>query len=80
MSTDIKLNKAQIRKMARSGGFLGRLLGRLLIKPATKILPKLVKPATSILANVGLPLGLSAADALIQKKKYLPEVELVQQL
>ena len=52
MSTDIKLSKAQIRKMAQSGGFLGRLLGRLLIKPATKILPKLVKPATSILTNL----------------------------
>ena len=30
MSTDIKLNKAQISKITQSGGFLGKLLGPLL--------------------------------------------------
>ena len=30
MSTDIKLSKAQISKIVKSGGFLGRLLGPLL--------------------------------------------------
>ena len=29
MSTDIKLNKAQIKKIIQSGGFLGSLLGKL---------------------------------------------------
>ena len=60
--------------MAQSGGFLGRLLSRFLIRPATRILPKLIKPATSLLTNVDLPLGLSAVasatDAAIQKKMY----------
>ena len=32
MSADIKFSKAQIKKMAQSGGFLERLLGRLLPK------------------------------------------------
>ena len=29
MSTDIKLSKAQINKISKSGGFLGNLLGQL---------------------------------------------------
>ena len=74
MSADIKLSRTQIRKMDQFGGFLGRLLGRFLIKPATKILPKLIKPAISVGKNISAPLGLSAAvsatDAAIQKKIY----------
>ena len=69
MPVDIKLSKPQIKKMVQSGVFLGRLLGKFLpklIKPATK----LIKPATSLLTNVGLPLGLSPADAFIQKKIF----------
>ena len=72
MSADIKLTRVQIRKMAQSGGFLGRLLGRVLIKPARRILPKLIKPAISVGKNILAPLGLSAAksatDAAIQYK------------
>ena len=60
--------------MAQSGGFLGRLLGRFLIKPATKMLPKLIKPAVSVGKNILAPLGLSTAmsatDAATQKKMY----------
>ena len=48
MSADIKFSRAQIRKMAQSSGILERLLGRFLIKPATKILPKLIKPTISV--------------------------------
>ena len=62
MSADIKLSKAPINRITQTGGFLGRSLG--------KFLPKLIKPATSLLTNVGLPLGLSAADAAIQKSIF----------
>ena len=40
MSADIKLSKAQIKKIIMSGGALGSILGRLL--------PKLIKPAISL--------------------------------
>ena len=64
MSTDIKLSKAQIKKIIMSGGALGSILGRLL--------PKLIKPAISlgknILVSLGLSAAMSAADAGIQKK------------
>ena len=66
MSTDIKLSKAQISKIIKEGGNLGRLL--------MSFLPKLIKPAISIGKNILAPLGLSAAmsatDASIQKKMY----------
>ena len=64
MSTDIKLSKAQIKKIVMSGSDLGSILMR--------FLPKLIKPATSILKNVAAPLGLLAAmsriDCAILKK------------
>ena len=64
MSTDIKLSKAQIKKIIMSGGALGSTLGRLL--------PRLIKPATSVLKE--LPLGLSAAmsgiDGAIKKNTW----------
>ena len=59
-ATDIKLSKAQIKKVTMSGTGLKSMLGRLL--------PKLIKPATSLLTNVGLPLGLSTAMSGIDKK------------
>ena len=65
MSTDIKLSKAQINKLIKSGGALGSILAR--------FLPKLIKPAISLGKNILAPLGLSAAmsttDAAINKKK-----------
>ena len=64
MSADIKLSKAQIRKIIMSGSGLGSILGC--------FLPKLIKPAISLGKNILAPLGLSAAmsaaDAGIQKK------------
>ena len=48
MSTDIKLSKAQIKKIIMSGGALGSILG--------KLLPNLIKVASPILKNVALPL------------------------
>ena len=43
MSTDIKLSKAQIKKIIQSGGFLGKLLGPLL-KTGLPLLKSVVKP------------------------------------
>ena len=68
MSADIKLSKAQINKIIKSGGALGSILAR--------FLPKLIKPAISLGKNIPSPLGLSAAamsatDAAIQKKKCM---------
>ena len=60
ISTDIKLSKAQIKKIIMSGIGLGSNIMR--------FLPKLIKTAASILKNVGLPLGLSAAMSGIDKK------------
>ena len=48
-STDIKLSKTQISKMIQSGGFLGRLLGRLL-KTGLPLMKNVIKPlAKSVL-------------------------------
>ena len=64
MSTDIKLGKAQIKKLLKEGGALGSMLAR--------FLTKLIKPAISLSKNILAPLGLSAAmsatDAAIQKR------------
>ena len=66
MSTDIKFSKAQINKIMKEGGNLGRLL--------MSFLPKIIKPAISRRKNILAPLGLSAVMsatvAAIQKKMY----------
>ena len=66
MSADIKLSKAQINRIIKSGGASGSILGR--------FLPKLIKPAILLGKNILAPLGLSAAmsatDAAIQRKMY----------
>ena len=62
-SADIKLSKTQLSKMIKSGGFLGRLLGPLLlIKNAIKPLAK------CLLIPLGLTAAALAADAGIHKK------------
>ena len=64
--TDIKLSKAQIKKIIQSGGFLRYLLG--------KLAGPLMKVATPLAKNVLVPLGLTAAmsafDGSIQKKMH----------
>ena len=64
MATDIKLSKAQIKKLIQSGGFLGKLL--------SKLAGPLMKVAMPLAKNVLVPLGLTAAmstiDGSIQKK------------
>ena len=63
MSADIKLGRAQINKILKSGGASGSVLAR--------FLPKLIKPVISLGKNILAPLGLSAAmsatDAAIHK-------------
>ena len=64
MSTDIKLSKAQIKKIIQFWGFLGKLLGPLL-KTGLSLLESVIKP----LGLLGFTAASSAIDAGVQKKK-----------
>ena len=72
-ATDIKLSKAQIKKLIQSGGFLGKLL--------SKLAGLLMKVAMSLAKNVLAPLGLTGAmstiDGSIQKKIHGSGVKLI---
>ena len=59
MSTDVKLSKAQISKIIRSGGFLGSLLSQL----AGPLMKVAVPLANNILALLGITAAASAIDA-----------------
>ena len=59
MATDIKLNKAHIKKLIQSGGFSGKLL--------SKLAGPLMKVALPLAKTVLAPLGLTI-DGSIQKK------------
>ena len=63
-ATDIKLSKAQIKKIIQSGGFLGKLLSKL-AGPLMKVAMPLAK---NVLAPLGLTAAMSAIDGSIQKK------------
>ena len=63
LSTDIKLSKAQIKKLKQSGGFLDKLL--------SKLAGPLMKVAMSLAKNVLAPLG------SIQKKIHGSRVKLI---
>ena len=63
-ATDIKLSKAQIKKIIQSGGFLGKLLSKL-AGPLMKVALPLAK---NVLAPLGLAAAMSAIDGSIQKK------------
>ena len=73
LATDIKLSKAQIKKIIQSGGFLGKLL--------SKLAGPLMKVAMPLAKNVLTPLGLTAAmyaiDGIIQKKIHGSGVKLI---
>ena len=73
LATDIKLSKAQIKKLIQSGGFLGKLL--------SKLVGPLMKEAMSLAKNVLTPLGLTAAmsaiDGSMQKKLHGSGVKLI---
>ena len=73
LATDIKLSKAQIKKLIQSGGFLGKLL--------SKLAGPLMKVALPLAKNVLAPLGLTAAmfsiDGSIQKKIHGLGIKLI---
>ena len=65
LSTDLKLTRAQIFKIIKSGGILGSLLNKL-AGPLMKVAIPLAK---NVLAPLGITTASSAIDAGIQKKK-----------
>ena len=84
LATDIKLSKAQIKKLIQSGGFLGKLLSKLagfLSKLLSKLAGPLMKVALPLAKNILAPLGLTAAmstiDGSIQKKIHGSGVKLI---
>ena len=73
LTTDIKLSKAQIKKLIQSGGFLGKLLSKL-AGPLMKVAMPLTK---NVLAPLGLTAAMSATDGGIQKKIHGSGVKLI---
>ena len=73
LATDIKLSKAQIKKLIQSGGFLGKLLSKL-AGPLMKVAMPLAK---NVLAPLGLTAAMSAIDGSIQKKIHGSGIKLV---
>ena len=73
LATDIKLSKAQIKKLIQSGGFLGKLLSKL-SGPLMKVALKLAKNG---LALLGLTAAMSTNDGSIQKKIHGAGVKLI---
>ena len=72
-ATDIKLSKAQIKKLMQSGGFLGKLLSKL-AGPLMKVAMPLAK---NVLAPLGLTVAMSAIDGSIQKKIHGLGIKLI---
>ena len=73
LATDIKLSKAQIKKLIQSGGFLGKLLSKL-AGPLMKVAIPLAK---NVFAPLGLTAAMSAIDRNIQKKIHGSGVKLI---
>ena len=73
LATDIKLSKAQIKKLIQSGGFLGKLLSKL-AGPLMKVAMPLAK---NVLAPLGLTAAVSAIDGSIQKKIHGSGIKLI---
>ena len=73
MTTDIKLSKAQIKKLIQSGGFLGKLLSKL----AGPLMQVALPLAKNVLAPLGLTAAISAIDGGIQKKIHGSGVKLI---
>ena len=73
LATDIKLRKAQIKKIIQSGWFLGKLLSKL-----AGLLMKVALPlAKNVLAPLGLTAAMSAIDGSIQKKIHGSRIKLI---
>ena len=73
LATDIKLSKAQTKKIIQSGGFLGKLLSKL-AGPLMKAAMPLAKNA---LAPLSLTAAMSAIDGSIQKKIHGLGIKLI---
>ena len=73
LATDIKSSKAQIKKLIKSGGFLGKLLSKL-AGPLMKLALPLAK---DVLASLGLTAAMSAIDGSIQKEIHGSGVKLI---
>ena len=73
LATDIKVSKAQIKKIIQSGGFLGKLLSKL-AGPLMKVAMPLAK---NVLTPLGLTAAMSAIDGSIQKKIHGSGVKLI---
>ena len=72
-ATDMKLSKAQIKKLIQSGGLLGKLLSKL-VGPLMKVALPLAK---NVLAPLGLTDAMSAIDGSIQKKIHSWGIKLI---
>ena len=70
LATDVKLSKAQIKKLIQSGGFLDKLLSKL-AGPFMKVALPLAK---NLLAPLGLTAVMSAIDGSIQKRYMAREL------
>ena len=70
-SADIKSSKIQLINIAKSGGFLGRLL-RSLLKTGLPLMENILRPlAKSVLIQLGLTATAAAtADPAIHEKKF----------
>ena len=73
MTTYIKLNKAQIKKLIQSGGFLDKLLSKL----AGTLMKVALPLAKNVLAPLGLTAAMSAIDGSIPKKIHGSGVKLI---
>ena len=73
LATDIKLSKAQIKKLIQSGGFLGKLLSKL----AGPLMEVALPLAKNVLAPLGLTAAMSATDGSIRKKIHGSGVKLI---
>ena len=73
LMTDIKLNKAQMKKLIQSGGFLGKLLSKL----AGPLMNVAMPLAKNLLAPLGLTAAMSAIDGSIQKRIHDSGVKLI---
>ena len=73
LATDIKLSKAQIKKLIQSGGFLGKLL-RKLASPLMKVAMALAK---NVLTPLGLTVAMSAIEGSIQRKIHGSGIKLI---
>ena len=65
--TDVNFSKAQIKKIIRSGGFLGKLLSKL-AGPLMKVAMPLAK---NVLAPLGLTAAISPIDGIYEKAMKL---------